>query len=143
MLICCKVLESRLKVPCILYLVTNSCMYHLNEVIYRRKYFNKSYILVNYGQRINCLPLGNKCRNSPKLCNASSQRYSFIKLTHCDETKKMAHDTRIVRGKENLNLRHGGSSQRQARSTNQRIKALPQGRHFSLRPDTSPFKCPC
>ena len=37
-------------------------------------------------------------------CNASSQRNNLIKLTHNVETKKMAHDSRIVRAKENLKL---------------------------------------
>ena len=35
---------------------------------------------------------------------------TLIKLTHHDETKKMAHDSQIVRAKENLKLSHGGSS---------------------------------
>ena len=43
-------------------------------------------------------------------------------ITHYDETKKMAHDSQIVRAKENLKLSHGGPSQRQASGTNQRIK---------------------
>ena len=33
-------------------------------------------------------------------------------LTHHDETKKKAHDSQIVRAKENLKLSHGGSSYR-------------------------------
>ena len=41
----------------------------------------------------------------------------------------MGHDSQIVRAKENLQLSYGGPSQRQASSTNQRIKALRQGRH--------------
>ena len=35
-----------------------------------------------------------------------------IKLTHHDETKKRAHDSQIVRAKENLKLGHVGSSYR-------------------------------
>ena len=35
----------------------------------------------------------------------------------------------IVRAKENLKLSYGGPSQRQASGTNQRNKALLQGRH--------------
>ena len=41
----------------------------------------------------------------------------------------MAHDSQIVRAKENLKLSYGGLSQRQESGTNQRIKALRQGRH--------------
>ena len=41
----------------------------------------------------------------------------------------MAHDTRIVRAKENLQLSYGGLRQRQVSGTNQRIKALRQGPH--------------
>ena len=33
----------------------------------------------------------------------------LIKLTLHDETKKMAHDSQIVRAKENLKLSHGGN----------------------------------
>ena len=43
--------------------------------------------------------------------------------------RKMAHDSQTVRTKENLRLSYGGPSQRQASGTNQRIKALRQGRH--------------
>ena len=43
---------------------------------------------------------------------------------------KQAHNSEIVRAKENLKLNHGGSSQRQASGTNQPIKALHQGRHW-------------
>ena len=57
------------------------------------------------------------------------QRNNQIKLTHYDDTKKLAHDTQIVRAKENLKLSYGGPSQRQASGTNQRIKALRQGSH--------------
>ena len=37
---------------------------------------------------------------------------TLIKLTHPDKTKKSAHDSQIVRAKENLKLSHGGSSYR-------------------------------
>ena len=37
---------------------------------------------------------------------------TLIKFTHHAETKKMAHDSQIVRAKENLNLSHGVSSYR-------------------------------
>ena len=37
---------------------------------------------------------------------------NLIKLTHHDETKKQAHDSQIVRAKENLKLSQGGSSYR-------------------------------
>ena len=33
-------------------------------------------------------------------------------ITHHDETKKLAHDSQIVRAKENLKMSHGGSSYR-------------------------------
>ena len=48
---------------------------------------------------------------------------------HYDETKKRAHDSQIVSAKEKLKLRYGGPSQTQVPGTNQRIKALRQGRH--------------
>ena len=41
----------------------------------------------------------------------------------------MVHGSQIVRAKENLSLSYGGPSQLQASGTNQRIKALRQGRH--------------
>ena len=53
--------------------------------------------------------------------------YYQIKLTH-DDTKKRAHDSQIVRVKENLKLSYGGPRQRQAFGTSQRIKVLRQGR---------------
>ena len=53
----------------------------------------------------------------------------LIKLTHNDETKKRDYDSQIVRGKENLKLSYGAPSQGQASGTNQRLKALRQGRH--------------
>ena len=49
-----------------------------------------------------------------------------MKLKHYDETKKRAHDSQIVRAKENLKLSYGGASQRQVSGTNQRIKTLRQ-----------------
>ena len=49
---------------------------------------------------------------------SSVQINSIIKLTHCDETEKLAHDYQIVRAKENLKLRHGGPSYIQASGTN-------------------------
>ena len=54
---------------------------------------------------------------------------TLIKLTLHDETKKRAHDSQIVRAKENLKLSHGGSSYRKASGTNPPIKALRQSRH--------------
>ena len=44
--------------------------------------------------------------------------------------KKRAHDSQIVRTKENLKLSYRGPSQGQASSTNQMIKALRQGYHL-------------
>ena len=55
--------------------------------------------------------------------------HNLIKLTHYDKTKKRAHDSQIVRAKEELKLSHSTPSQRQASGTNQRIKALRQCRH--------------
>ena len=43
--------------------------------------------------------------------------------------EKRAHDSQIVRAKENLMLSYSGPSQGQASGTNQRIKALRQGCH--------------
>ena len=37
---------------------------------------------------------------------------NLIKLLHHDETKKRAHDSQVVRAKENLKLSHGGFSYR-------------------------------
>ena len=56
-------------------------------------------------------------------CNASSQRNNLIKLTHYDGTKKGAHDSQIVRAKENLKLTYGWPRQRQASGINQQIKS--------------------
>ena len=55
---------------------------------------------------------------------------TLIKLTLHDETKKMAHDSQIVRAKENPKLSQGGSSYRWASGTNPPIKALRQSRHI-------------
>ena len=49
--------------------------------------------------------------------------------TNYDDTKKRAHDSQIVRAKENLKLSYGGPSQRQTSGSNKRIKALRPGRH--------------
>ena len=65
----------------------------------------------------------------PNECNVLSQRNNQIKLTHYDVTKKMAHDSQIVRAKEILKLSYGGHSQRHAPGTNQQVKALRQDRH--------------
>ena len=56
------------------------------------------------------------------------KRNNRIKLTHYDDTKKIAHGSQIVRGKENLKLSYGRPIQQQASSTNQKIKALCQSR---------------
>ena len=66
----------------------------------------------------------------PNLFNVLSQRNNRIKLTHYDETKERTHDSQIVRAKENHKLSYGGPSKQQALGTNQRIKALCQGRHW-------------
>ena len=47
-----------------------------------------------------------------------------------DETEKRAHDSQIVRAKENLKLNHGGPSYSQISGTNPPIKALHQWRHW-------------
>ena len=64
------------------------------------------------------------------LTNAMYHHRETIKLTHYDDTKKRTHDSQIVRAKENLQLSYSELSQRQAPGTNQRIKALRQGRHL-------------
>ena len=73
----------------------------------------------------------NRTRAQRKFTSASgeSQRNNQIKVTHYDDPKKRAHDSQIVRAKENLKLYCDGPSQRQASGTNQRIKALRQGCH--------------
>ena len=43
--------------------------------------------------------------------HVSSWRNTLIKLTHYDETKKRAHDSQIVRAKENHKLSHGNKHQ--------------------------------
>ena len=45
------------------------------------------------------------------------------------QSLKRAHNSQIVRAKENLKLSHGGSSYREASGTNPPIKALHQSRH--------------
>ena len=45
------------------------------------------------------------------------------------ETNKRAHDSKIVRAKENLRLSHDVSSYRQGSGTDPPIKALRQSRH--------------
>ena len=64
------------------------------------------------------------------------QRETIKSLTHYDDSKKRAHDSQIVRAKENLKLSYGGPSQRHALGNNQRIKALRLGRRviFMLYP---------
>ena len=54
---------------------------------------------------------------------------TLIKLAHYDETKKMAHDSKIVGANKNLKLSYSGPGKRQVLGTNQWIKALRQGRH--------------
>ena len=56
--------------------------------------------------------------------------YHHREITHYDETEKRAHDSQIVRAKENLKLSSGGSSYSQASGTNPPIKALRQSRHW-------------
>ena len=58
----------------------------------------------------------------------------LIKLTHNDETIKRAHDLQIVAAKDNSKVSHGGFSRREASGTNQRIKALSQGRYCDCGP---------
>ena len=45
------------------------------------------------------------------------------KIQNKEQTQKWAHDSQIVRAKENLKLSHGEPSQRQASGTNQPNKA--------------------
>ena len=52
-------------------------------------------------------------------------RNILIKLTHCDDTKKRAHDLKMVRAEENLKV---GPAERKTSGINQPIKALRQGR---------------
>ena len=60
----------------------------------------------------------------PIYCNVSSWRNNTIKLTHYDETKKMAHGSLIVRAKVNLKLNHGGPSYRQTLLVNSNLLNL-------------------
>ena len=48
---------------------------------------------------------------------------------HFDETRKRAHESQIVRAKENLELSHDGPSYSLASGANPPIKALRQSRH--------------
>ena len=74
---------------------------------------------------------------------------TLIKLTHHDETKIRAHDSQIVRAKENLKLSHGVSSYRQAPGTNPLIKALRQSchrvrgltHHRAIKEETTAINC--
>ena len=65
----------------------------------------------------------------PNYCNVSLHRNNIIKLTYNDETGKQAHDSQIVRAKENLKLSHYGPSYSQTSGTNPRNKALHQSHH--------------
>ena len=40
----------------------------------------------------------------PNLCNASSERNILIKITHFDQTKDMAHDSKIASAKIKLHV---------------------------------------
>ena len=53
--------------------------------------------------------------------------------TYYDETKEKAHDSQIVKAKENPKLSHGGSSQRQASGTYPPMNVLDQDRHEDLK----------
>ena len=50
-------------------------------------------------------------------------------MAHYDKTKKMAHDSHIIRTNKTLNLSYGWPSQRKTSDINKQIKALRQGRH--------------
>ena len=47
---------------------------------------------------------------------------TLIKLTLHDETKKRAHDSQIVRAKENLKLSHGGPATDKHQAPTHRLK---------------------
>ena len=58
----------------------------------------------NLRHRFCCLLLKHKnvkLKRIPNYCKVTSYRNNIIKLTHYDETEKMAHDSQIVRAKEN------------------------------------------
>ena len=55
------------------------------------------------------------------LSNAVYHQRETIKSNY-DDTKKRAHDSQIVRAKENLKLSYDGPGQRQASGTNQRSR---------------------
>ena len=63
----------------------------------------------------------------PNYCNASSQRNNLIKLTLYDETKKRAHDSQIVRAKENSSWATVGPAKEKHRPP---IKGLRQSCHW-------------
>ena len=64
------------------------------------------------------------------LANAKHHHRETIKSNYYTIMKqKRAHDSQIVRAKENPKLIHSGPSQRQAPDTNQWIKGLIQGHH--------------
>ena len=44
------------------------------------------------------------------IANVSSYRNKIIKLTHYEDTEKRAHNSQIVRAKENLNLATVGAA---------------------------------
>ena len=54
--------------------------------------------------------------------SASSWRNTLIKLAHYDETMKIAHDSQIVRAKENLKLSHDGPSSGKHQAPTHRLK---------------------
>ena len=51
-----------------------------------------------------------QCNSENLLCHNVDRDMEFKSSTHHDETKKMAHDSQIVRAKENLKLSHGWPS---------------------------------
>ena len=63
-------------------------------------------------------------------------------INHHDETKKRAHDSQIVRAKENLKLSHGGSSYIKASGTNPPIKDFTSEPSKSAnKEETIPLNC--
>ena len=63
-------------------------------------------LLLKYKKKTRNVQLAWKPSN---YCNVSSWRNSLIKLTHNDETKKMAHDSQKVRAKEIQTVSHSVS----------------------------------
>ena len=53
-------------------------------------------------------------------CITTEIQFNQINILY-DESKKKAHDTRIVRDKENIKFSHGGPNQRQPSGTIKRI----------------------